>query len=145
LEKYDTFLILAAFRFTENDLLLAEKVKSIGKSFFFVRTKIDVDVQNERRKKAFNEEEMLNDIRQDCLKNLKGFGADDKVVFLISNHKPVKWDFDRLTQGILDVLPLRQKESLTLSLNLLTSLSKDLLTRKVDILRGNYRVLLNFA
>ena len=104
-----------------------------------------MDVQNERRKKAFNEEEMLNDIRQDCLKNLKGFGADDKVVFLISNHKPVKWDFDRLTQGILDVLPLRQKESLTLSLNLLTSLSKDLLTRKVDILRGNYRVLLNFA
>jgi hypothetical protein len=145
LEKYDTFLILAAFRFTENDLLLAEKLKSIGKSFFFVRTKIDVDVQSERRKKAFNEDVTLEEIRGDCLEILKSFGANDKVVFLISNHKPVKWDFDRLTQAILDVLPLRQKESLTLSLNLLTSLSKDLLKRKIDILRGNYRVSLNFA
>ncbi|CAB4026889.1 interferon-inducible GTPase 5-like, partial [Paramuricea clavata] len=136
LEKYDTFLILTAVRFTKNDLLLAEKVKSMGKAFFFVRTKIDVDVHSERRKDGFNEEEMLNDIRQDCLKNLKGFGVSDEIVFLISNHDPAKWDFDRLTQAILDGLPLRLKESLTLSLNSLTTLSKDLLKRKAEILRG---------
>ena len=147
MEKYDTFLILTAVRFTKNDLLLAEKVKSIGKSFFFVRTKIDQDVRSERRKTAFNEEATLEEIREDCLENLKRFGADDKVVFLISNHTTAKWDFDRLTQGILDVLPPRLKESLTLSLDLLTSHSKDLLTRKVKILRGNHRaeLIYNFA
>ena len=44
LEGYDFFLIFTAGRFTENDLKLARKIKSIGKNFFFVRTKIDVDV-----------------------------------------------------------------------------------------------------
>ena len=145
LEKYDTFLILADVRFTENDLLLAEKVKSMEKSFFLVRTKIDQDVRNERRKETFNEEAMLNDIRKYCLKNLKSFGADDKDVFLISNCYPAKWDFARLTHAILDVLPLHQKESLTLSLNLLTWHSKDILKRKVEILRGNYREKLTFC
>jgi hypothetical protein len=61
------------------------------------------------------------------LKNLEYFGAGDEVVFLISNHYPAKWDFARLTQAILDVLSLRQKESLTLSLDLLTTHSKDIL------------------
>ena len=140
LEKYDTFLILCANRFTNNDLLLANKVKSIGKSFFFVRTRIDLDIYNQRKKK--NEEATLSDIREDCLDNLKDFGADDQTVFLISNSETEKWDFDRLTQAILDVLPLRQKESLTLSLNLLTSRSMDLLKRKVEILRGNYIVII---
>jgi predicted GTPase len=135
LEKYDTFLILAASRFTENDLRLADKVKKMKKSFFFVRTKIDQDDQNEKRKKAYNQEAMLKYIRKDCWENLKSFGADE--TFLISNHHPAKWDFARLAQAILDVLPLRQRESLTLSLDLLTSLSKDILKRKVEILRGN--------
>jgi hypothetical protein len=72
------------------------------------------------------------------LDNLEDVGAYDEVLFLISNHDPDKWDFDRLTQAILDVLPLRQKESLTLSLDLLTSHSKDILKRKVEILRGSY-------
>ena len=136
LEEYDTFLILTAGRFTENDLLLAKKVKSIKKSFFFVRTKIDQDIANESQKRAFNEEITLNDIREDCWKNLEGLAAGNEIVFLISNCKTAQWDFDRLTQAILDVLPLRQKESLTLSLDLLTSRSRDLLKRKVEVLRG---------
>ena len=116
-------------------------MKSLDKSFFFIRTHIDENYRSEKRKKGFNEKAMLNEIRQDCLKYLKGFGVNDEIVFLISNHDPAKWDFDRLTQAILDGLPLRLKESLTLSLNLLTTLSKDLLKRKVEILRGNYPVI----
>jgi hypothetical protein len=111
------------------------------KSFFLVRTKIDQDVQNEKRKKAFNEETMLNDIRKDCLKS---FGANEEVVFLISNHHPAKLDFARLTQAILDVLPEHQKESLTLTIDVLISHSKDILNRKVEILRGNHRENLTF-
>ncbi|CAB4038819.1 interferon-inducible GTPase 5-like, partial [Paramuricea clavata] len=85
------------------------------------------------QKKAFNPEATLNDIRKDCLKS---FGANEEVVFLISNHHPAKWDFARLTQAILDVLPHDQKESLTLTIDVLTSHSKDILNRKVEILRG---------
>ncbi len=121
-------------RFTQNDRLLADKVKSLGKSFFFIRTHIDVDYGSQKRKRTFNEEEMLKSIREDCFTNLKGSAGGD--VFLISNLYPAKWDFALLTQAILDVLPFRQRECLTLSLGVLTSLSTDMLKRKAELLRG---------
>ena len=37
-EDYDTFLIFTASRFMQNDLDLAKKVNSIGKSFFLKST-----------------------------------------------------------------------------------------------------------
>ena len=144
MKRYDTFLILTASRFTQNDLLLAERVREMKKSFFFVRTKIDVDINNEKRKRAFKEDVTLSDIRKSILENLKDLVANDKAVFLISNHKPHKWDFARLTEAILDGLPFRQKETLTLSLDLVTTQSKNILKRKADVLRGSYIVQLTF-
>ena len=140
LKKYDTFLILAASRFTQNDLLLAKKVREMKKSFFFVRNKIDVDVKAEKQKRAFNEDLTLSNIRKDALENLKDLVANDEEVFLISSHKTKKWDFSRLTEAILDSLPCRQKEALTLSLDLQTTQSKDILKRKADVLRGGYTI-----
>ena len=139
LKNYDTFLILSAGRFTQNDFELAKKVRAMRKSFFFVRTKIDQDVLNEKRKRI-KEDVTLSAIRKGCLARLRSFGADDEVVFLISNHEPTKWDFARLTAAILDGLPTRLKESLTLSLDLLTTQSKNILKRKADVLRGNFNV-----
>ena len=137
-KNYDTFLILTASRFTKNDFLLAKKVKSMKKSFFFVRTKIDQDIDNEKKEGAFNEQATLNDIREECLKKLKPLGGGERDVFLISNDKTDKWEFNRLTQAILSALPLRQKESLALTLDLVTSRSNNLLKEKVKILRGNF-------
>ena len=120
--------------------MLAQEIRKQGKSFFFIRTKIDMDYLNERRKKSFNEADMLRKIRMDCLKNLAEEGynpiSGEDNVFLISNHHQKKWDFDRLTQAILDALPRYQRECLTLSLNTLTCLSREILVRKVDVLRG---------
>ena len=126
-------------------MLLWKKVKSMKKSFFFVRTKIDVDVHSLKRKRNFDEDVMLRNIRSLCLENLKMVGVKDNDVFLISSHEPAKWDFDRLTGAILDGLPDRLKESLTLSLDLMTTQSKDILKRKAEALRGSYREhILNF-
>ena len=91
---------------------------------------------SQKRKKTFNEEKMLKAIREDSLENLKRFRIQCDDVFLISNLYPAKWDFARLTQAILDVLPFRQRECLTLSLGVLTSLSTDMLKRKAELLRG---------
>ena len=126
-------------------MLLAEKVKSMKKSFFFVRTKIDADVYSQKRKRNFDEEVMLRNIRSRCFESLKMVGVKDNDVFLISNHEPAKWDFACLTEAILDGLPDRLKESLTLSLDLMITKSKDILKRKADALRGSYReYILNF-
>ena len=110
LEGYDWFLIFTAGRFTENDFKLARKIKSIGKDFFFVRTKIDVDVQAEKRKRSFDEEALLQQIRADCLNNLGDLLSNQQDIFLISNHFPGKWDFSRLTTAILEALPRCQRE-----------------------------------
>ena len=127
-------------------MLLAEKVKSMKRSFFFVRTKIDADAYSQKRKKShFDEDVMLRKIRSKCLENLKMVGVKDNDVFLISNFEPAKWDFARLSGAILDGLPDRLKESLTFSLDLMTAKSKDILKRKADALRGSYReYILNF-
>ena len=140
LKRYDTFLILTASRFTQNDLLLAKTVREMKKSFFFVRTKIDVDVKAEKRKRAFKEDVTLSEIRRKSLENLEDLAVSDEEVFLISNHKPKKWDFARLTEAILDCLPRRQKETLTLALDLQTTQSKDILKRKAEVLRGGYTI-----
>ena len=134
-KKYDTFLILSATRFTDNNLQVAKKVESIKKSFFFVRTKIDHDIKDQKFDyKEKTEESILKEIREDCLENLRSLGATKKSVFLISNHQPKKWDFRCLRQAILDALEPHQKESLTLSL---TSDSKDIIKQKVKVLEGN--------
>ena len=133
LERYDSFLIFTAGRFTENDLKLARKIKSIGKNFFFVRTKIDLDVQAEKRKRSFDEEALLQKIRADCLNNLGDLLSNQQDIFLISNHFPGKWDFSRLTTAILEALPRCQRESLTLTL---TRLYAYIVKQKVDILKG---------
>ena len=111
LEKWDIFLILTSHRFTQNDLLLAEKLKSLGKSFFFIRTHIDANCKNERRKKSFDEQRLLRIIKEDCLKNLKTLQVEN--VFLISNLYRDKWDFDRLRVAIVDVLPRVVKRNVT--------------------------------
>ena len=119
--------------------MLAQEIRKQGKSFFFILTKIDQEYQILKRKKSFNEANMLRDIRTRYLKSLNYEGNNaisGEDIFLISNHHPRKWDFDRLTHAILDALPRYQRESLILSLDALTSSSREILRRKVDIFRG---------
>lgn len=133
LERYHLFLIFTAGRFTDNNLKLALKIKSIEKEFFFVRSKIDVDVESERRRKSFNQEAVLKEIRADCSKNLRGLLSGQEDIFLINNRKPKHWDFERLKIAMVHALPKYQRESLTLTL---TSWSTKMVEEKVKILRG---------
>ena len=123
LEEYDAFLVFTASRFTENDLKLALKiVKEVKKKVFFIRSKIDHSVNDERKGKLreFNEKETLTRIRSEFLESLGDLLTNEQDIFLISNYDPDKWDFARLTQAILDALPSLQRESLTLSLGNMT-------------------------
>ncbi|CAB3998701.1 interferon-inducible GTPase 5-like [Paramuricea clavata] len=106
-------------RFIQNDLELATKVKSIGKSFFFIRTKIDYDGRL-KDEKPINEADILEKIRQNYLQHVKDLISSEKENFLISNYHKDKWDFNRLIAGISDASPVLQRECLTLSLSNLT-------------------------
>lgn len=137
IEKYQAFLIFTRDRFTHVDELLAKEVVKMGKKFFFIRAKMDIDISNEMDKNSFNEEAVLKKIRTSCLKNLGDLQKKEENVFLISNKVTNKWDFDRLRQAILNAMPEYEQESLTLTLN---HRSTDMLKRKVEILKRRVKV-----
>ena len=124
IDLYDAFLIFTDTRFRANDLKLAEKISSIDKTFFFIRTKIDENVCAEKRSKppgSFNEKAMLEEIRADCSKNLRHLQSNTEGIFLISNHHPEKWEFCRLLLAILEGPERYQRETSTSSLGVLKS------------------------
>ncbi|CAB4024357.1 interferon-inducible GTPase 5-like, partial [Paramuricea clavata] len=132
LEKYDTFLIFTATRFTQNDLVLAKKVKDIGKSFFLIRTKIDNDLRPLPGKTTIDEDTTLSRIRNKCKDQVKGLMSSEKEIFLIGNYEKEKWDFDRLVKAIGKALPVLQREVLILSVS---NLTRGCLNRKAMFLK----------
>nr|XP_009682043.1 PREDICTED: interferon-inducible GTPase 5-like isoform X2 [Struthio camelus australis] len=130
-DRYDFFIIVSSSRFTCNDALLAEKIQALGKQFYFVRSKVDQDVSNERRlydeegvlkakgKRAteirsqqYNEMAVLDRIRRECESNLKNLGISSPQVFLVCRDDfSTVYDGPRLLQTILDDLPSQKKLS----------------------------------
>ena len=89
LDKYHTYLIFGKERLTYDILKLAERIRSTGKKIFFIRTRIDQDVENERRSKQhlFDKDATLDRIRKNLSYHLIGSGLlkDEKEIFLVSN------------------------------------------------------------
>ncbi|KAK7810332.1 hypothetical protein U0070_009366 [Myodes glareolus] len=70
--EYDFFIIVSATRFKKNDIDLAKAVSMMKKDFYFVRTKVDIDLETEKGcKHAFGRENLLQQIQRHCdkLKN----------------------------------------------------------------------------
>ena len=136
LKDYDTFLILTSCRFTENDLELAKKVKEMGKPFFLIRSKIDQDVTpngGQRRRAPINEQEELEKIKSNLFAKVEGLIPCEGDIFLISNRERERWDFNRLIEAIVNVLPDRQRKCLILSL---TNVTRECIKRKANHFRG---------
>ena len=121
LDTYDTYLIFTNNRLTAEDLKLAERIRSTGKKFFFVRAKIDQDVENAKcsMQLKFDKDATLNKIRNNISQNLRrrGLLEDEKEIFLISNRYPAEYQFSELTQAIVAILPQRQRESFILTID----------------------------
>ncbi len=104
--KFDFFLILCSTRFTEEDLWLAKEVKKQHKNFFFIRTKVDQDLKNEKDDNPDSGRQfaVLQSLTYDCLKQLDqgGLGSDNSV-FLISGKlvNVTRWDFPALQDMLI--------------------------------------------
>jgi len=108
-DTYDFFIILSSERFMQNDIMLAKEIRKRKKSFYFVRSKIDND-RAEEKKKGFDEQKVLAIIREDCQKNLKELG--DPNVFLISSFDLEKYDFEMLQNTLEEELPDHKRSAL---------------------------------
>ncbi|XP_050987512.1 T-cell-specific guanine nucleotide triphosphate-binding protein 2-like [Labeo rohita] len=111
---YDFFLIVTSERFKENDIELARAIKKSKKLFYFIRTKIDNDIHAESHKRNFDEQMLLENIREDCKANLLKIGIPK--IFLVSSFQLEKYDFQKLINTLKDELPKHKKFALIQSL-----------------------------
>ncbi|XP_044539847.1 T-cell-specific guanine nucleotide triphosphate-binding protein 2-like [Gracilinanus agilis] len=115
---YDFFFIFSSARFRENDAKLAQEIRQMGKKFYFVRTKVDSDLDNERKAKpkSFNRENVLQQIRKNCSQHLQKVGIEEPQVFLISNFELASFDFPKLLDILGEELPEHKRHVFLLSL-----------------------------
>ncbi|XP_039080247.1 T-cell-specific guanine nucleotide triphosphate-binding protein 2-like [Hyaena hyaena] len=109
--EYDFFIIISSTRFTINDEHLAMAIKKMKKNFYFVRTKVDSDLHNLKLSKptTFNEHEILQKIRNDCVTQLQNANMGTTQVFLISNFDLSSYDFQSLETTLLRELPAHKR------------------------------------
>jgi len=134
--RFDFLLLLTAVRFMENDTWLGREFLKQNKKYFFVRTKIGVDVKNDKKAhpKSHNEEALIKDrIREPILKQLREDGCENVPVFLIDSHKLKKFDFEQLERRIVEELPKLKRTALVLSLR---ATSEEMIRLKVAELRS---------
>uniref|UniRef100_A0A3Q4MGZ2 IRG-type G domain-containing protein n=1 Tax=Neolamprologus brichardi TaxID=32507 RepID=A0A3Q4MGZ2_NEOBR len=111
-EKFDFFIIISDTRFTENDVKLAKEIQKMEKKFYFVRSKIDNDIQAERRTRYFNKERTLKVIRDKCVQGLRGSGFESPQVFLVSSFQLHLYDFSLLHETLDRDLPKYKRDTL---------------------------------
>ncbi|KAG8143457.1 hypothetical protein E2320_000688 [Naja naja] len=115
--RYDFFIILASERFKENHVHLAQAIVQQGKQFYFIRTKIDNDLEAEQRKKnPPTEAEVLEVIKKDCQSKLSKAGLSDAKVFLLSSFYLDKFDFQAFQETLEQELPTHKQQAFLLSL-----------------------------
>ncbi|XP_053397895.1 interferon-inducible GTPase 1-like [Mercenaria mercenaria] len=132
-DKYDFFIIMSRSRFTENDLWLALEVQKLNKRFFFVRSNIDKDIEDDREDNpdTHDEENVLQAIRKKTEDELMGNGVRAPKVFLINNRKTDRYDFGKLNNEMLSSCDGLKKDSMALSL---AAVTKEVMAEKKRVL-----------
>uniref|UniRef100_A0A3B4ZSC1 IRG-type G domain-containing protein n=1 Tax=Stegastes partitus TaxID=144197 RepID=A0A3B4ZSC1_9TELE len=115
-ERFDFFIIISADRFRENDVKLAQEIHKMKKKFYFVRSKIDHNIQDEKEnQRDFNEETTLKRIRDYCIQGLQQQGFEAPQVFLVSSRKLHLYDFSLLHETLERELPAHKRNINTTS------------------------------
>nr|XP_028598328.1 interferon-inducible GTPase 5-like [Podarcis muralis] len=135
--KYDFFIIIASGRFTEDDTNLALEIRKNKKKFYYVRSKVDIDIDNYRRSKRINvedthemmqsEKKTLGIIQKESYDNLKALGESSPRVFLISRWDLSKYEFPLLQETFEKEQDEIKRDVLIMCLPILT---KDSITKK---------------
>uniref|UniRef100_A0A452GLT3 IRG-type G domain-containing protein n=1 Tax=Gopherus agassizii TaxID=38772 RepID=A0A452GLT3_9SAUR len=116
--RYDFFIIIASARFTSHHTKLAQEIHKMGKKFYYVRSKVDSDLHAGQtcRPSTYNEVQILQKIRNYCIKNLRDVGEVSPEVFLICNWKWDKYDFPLLQDTLQNNLDARKRHVFILAL-----------------------------
>uniref|UniRef100_A0A3Q4GKY2 Interferon-inducible GTPase 5-like n=1 Tax=Neolamprologus brichardi TaxID=32507 RepID=A0A3Q4GKY2_NEOBR len=111
-EKFDFFIIISDTRFRENDVKLAKEIQRMKKKFYFVHSKIDNDIQAERRKRDHFIDLYNVNMCFFCDTGLRGLGIESPQVFLVSSFELHLYDFPLLHQTLERELPSNKRDTL---------------------------------
>lgn len=117
-KKYDFFIIASCTRFTKHELDLAKAIRIMKKNYYFVRTKVDFDMENEEKchPRTFDRENTLNHIRRYYLDSFRESKIEEPQIFLISNNNLSDYDFPVLMDTLIKDLPAEKRHNFLLSL-----------------------------
>ncbi|XP_052598722.1 interferon-inducible GTPase 1-like [Peromyscus californicus insignis] len=126
-QEYDFFIIVSATRFTKLELDLAKAIRFMKKNYYFVRTKVDTDLDNEKKSKprTFDREKILQQIRSYCVNTFHQNSMEAPEIFLISNNHLSDYDFPVLMDTLIKDLPAEKRHNFMLSLPNITEAAID--------------------
>jgi len=109
--KFDIFMILSADKFTENDKWLANEIHTKTKTAYFVRTKVDINVKDN---KNLNRDASLRKVRESVASSVladERYTRENPHCFLVSNDDVRDFDFPQLfEQMTYDVTSFKRTE-----------------------------------
>ncbi len=104
IENFDLFILVVANRILEEDLKLYRLItRKFRKRCFLVRSKFDIDADNNWRTKRLSDKQTYREIKKDLWMNFPKEKKDR--VFIISTADPTRGDFEALESAILKALP----------------------------------------
>ncbi|XP_052050322.1 uncharacterized protein LOC127693473 isoform X13 [Apodemus sylvaticus] len=133
-EEYDFFIAVSSVRFSKNDAELAKAIVQTNRMFYFVQTKIDSVLWNEKLvdHRRFNKEYTLQKIKNTTSSILKEVTHQEPPVFLVSTFDVSDFDFPELESTLLSELPAYKRHMFMLTLSVVTDSTID---QKRDMLK----------
>ncbi|XP_055351498.1 interferon-inducible GTPase 5-like [Paramacrobiotus metropolitanus] len=133
--RYDFFIIMCSQRFTGADMWLGQKIGESNRQFFFVRTKVRIDVFNDRRAhpRSHDASRVQHEIREEIKLHLQK-NCVMAPIFLIDSYQPQRFDFGKLQMQLIEDFPALKSRALTMGLSF--NFSENLIKEKIKILRS---------
>ncbi|XP_052050299.1 uncharacterized protein LOC127693473 isoform X6 [Apodemus sylvaticus] len=133
-EEYDFLIFVSSLWLKRDDIQLIKAIVKMNRSFYFVRTHIDLDLRAIERTypRRFKRENTLKQIRNAFSSILKEVTQQEPPVFLVSNFDVSDFDFPKLESTLLSELPAYNRHMFMLTLPIVTDSTID---RKRDMLK----------
>lgn len=87
--QYDLFIIIASQQFSMNHVMLAKTIADMGKKFYIVWAKLDLDLSSSTLPGC----ELQQTIRSQILRSLQKQRVCEPPIFLVSSLQPSSYDF----------------------------------------------------
>ncbi|CAI5670178.1 unnamed protein product [Oreochromis niloticus] len=135
-EIYDFFIIVSDTVRRENDVKLAQEIQRKKKKCYFVRSKIDTFMADERRNEDFSVERSLTKMRRKFVRGLREQGIESPQVFLVSSFEPNLYEFSLLKQTLEGDLPELRTDSLLFAM---ANISLEIIIKKKEAFQSRIK------